>query len=365
MPEQQHTLEIELPAPMNITSSGWNLEYWYFKIKNSEVLPASYQRQDYVWTREMQSLLIESFILGYFVPETCLEASGDSIERIVDGLQRLSTWVRFRENKLRLKGLKVLPALNGKCWNDLSPELQQRLKRFTLRYNILPGGSGPETFGRLNNTSPIKPTEGLRASCPGPAWPTIERLAEQLVEMTSPHRRLNLAKRCGHHEHVLWGIMGLNFQWRIYERGIGAELGFFDFPLRRGGNDWRPCWIRECLMKLHTLAPAALRKIENEWLDTAAVVVRVFEDSAFGQVRAPGLDQRQRYNGTATALQFNGISLVGGGRALEHADDLYLVYQNLPMGCPGRIDLQVTYKKVRKALAGLGLAPPMTSGDAN
>src|SRR5688572_8611042 len=242
-----------LPAPMTISSNGWCLEYWFWQLEKKQVTRAPYQRQDYVWSREMQSLLIESFILGYFVPETCLEAANTNQPKtIVDGLQRLSTWFRFRRGELRLKGLEVLPHLNGKRWEDLSPAYQQRLNEYTLRYNILPSGSGQEAFDRLNHTAPLKATERLRSNCDGPAWPTIERLAAHLLEVTSPHRRANLAKRSGHLEHVLWGFLGLLLEWRTFERGTSPELGFGDFPLRRGGTDWRPAWIQACLTKLHS-----------------------------------------------------------------------------------------------------------------
>ncbi len=72
---------------------------------------------------------------------------------VVDGLQRLSTFQRFLDNKLKLK-LKDRPELNGKLFDELVPKLQNRIEDCNLiMYMIdseVPERARLDIFERVN-----------------------------------------------------------------------------------------------------------------------------------------------------------------------------------------------------------------------
>ncbi|HRK67927.1 MAG TPA: DUF262 domain-containing protein [Hyphomonas sp.] len=105
-----------------------------------DIAPA-YQRQ-YRWDDARQSRLIESIFLGIPVPSLYMAANADGTWELVDGVQRLSTLVRFAgdeslRNKakittpLTLNGLEKLSEFNGKSFENLPSSLQ-------LQFNLRP-----------------------------------------------------------------------------------------------------------------------------------------------------------------------------------------------------------------------------------
>lgn len=108
-----------------------------FSDKLIDVAPA-YQRQ-FRWKDDRQSNLIESIFLGIPIPSLFMATNPDSSWELIDGVQRLSSIIRFcgedtaREklNKtdshlepLKLKKLKKLVSFNNKTFKDLPRTIQ-------------------------------------------------------------------------------------------------------------------------------------------------------------------------------------------------------------------------------------------------
>src|SRR5205814_1108230 len=93
--------------------------------KNRYILDPDFQRE-FVWDVEMQSKLIESCIMRIPLPVFYVAEAPDGRIIIVDGLQRLNTFVRFLGGKFRLRGLSLKEEgaqphpLDGKAFKDLS-----------------------------------------------------------------------------------------------------------------------------------------------------------------------------------------------------------------------------------------------------
>ena len=96
------------------------------------VVDPDWQRE-YVWDRKRASKLIESFLIDIPVPVVYLAVNEEDKFEVIDGLQRLTSWFDFFENKFPLKGLEILPALNGKHFKELDTGSQSKLERTTLR----------------------------------------------------------------------------------------------------------------------------------------------------------------------------------------------------------------------------------------
>jgi len=103
------------------------------------------------------------------VPPIYTVEVGEAKWELIDGLQRLSTYLHFRgqldlpdrepkiikgEDKLRLAGCDILTELNGYAFDDLSTTFQHRVRRATLRVEVVRRESNPKfayyMFKRLN-----------------------------------------------------------------------------------------------------------------------------------------------------------------------------------------------------------------------
>src|SRR6202163_476547 len=92
-----------------------------------------YQRQ-FVWKDDNQSRYIESIFLGIPVPSVYMATNSDSSWEVIDGVQRISTLIRFRGSDasrarhefppLKLEGLEKLESCNGFSFASLPPTIQ-------------------------------------------------------------------------------------------------------------------------------------------------------------------------------------------------------------------------------------------------
>ncbi len=104
----------------------------------NELFVPDYQR-DFVWLIENQSRLIESLMIGLPIPYIFIadvksdDPDHDGRIEIVDGSQRIRTLHAFVKNELKLKGLKLVPEMNGFMFSDLPSSRQRRFKRIAIR----------------------------------------------------------------------------------------------------------------------------------------------------------------------------------------------------------------------------------------
>ena len=90
-------------------------------------------QRNYVWSVRQASKLIESFLLNIPVPVIYLARTADNKFEVIDGLQRLTSAIRFLKNKLRLRHLTILDHLNGKQFRDLDSSDQRKLRNSIMR----------------------------------------------------------------------------------------------------------------------------------------------------------------------------------------------------------------------------------------
>jgi hypothetical protein len=117
------------------------------------VLNPDFQR-DFVWAPEKQSKLIESVVMRIPLPVFYLAEDSQGRTIVVDGLQRLSTFRNFLENKFRLK-LPHQESLHKKKFEGLSPKLQNRIEDCNLELYIIdskvPERAKLDIFERVNS----------------------------------------------------------------------------------------------------------------------------------------------------------------------------------------------------------------------
>lgn len=155
-----------------------------YKDNEFEIAPA-YQRL-FRWAEEKESQFIESLILEMPIPPIYVIEKEESVYELIDGLQRISTYLHFRgvlniadgtdteddgtkekeKGKLVLTGCDIVPELNGLSYETLPKTLQIRLKRSFVRVEVIRKGSDPRLryymFKRLNTGGEILSEQEIR-----------------------------------------------------------------------------------------------------------------------------------------------------------------------------------------------------------
>lgn len=111
-----------------------------------------YQRK-YVYDDKRASCLIESILIGIPIPVIYLAEENGGEYSVIDGQQRITSFVRYLKNEFALIGLKKLHNLNGLYFKQLDKSLQRRLNYQTLSTVCIEKDSENlkyEIFSRLN-----------------------------------------------------------------------------------------------------------------------------------------------------------------------------------------------------------------------
>lgn len=137
-------------------------EFQNMKHDGELILQPEYQR-NFVATNQIASRLIESVLMDVPIPVIYLAEEKDGTFSVIDGQQRLTSFISFVEGKFpdgkefRLNGLKVMPELNRKTFAQLDKEfkgLQTKIKTTTIHSIIIKKESNEdikfEIFERLN-----------------------------------------------------------------------------------------------------------------------------------------------------------------------------------------------------------------------
>lgn len=149
--------------------------------ENSEIIIQPAFQRMFRWTQAQQSRLIESMLLGLPIPQIVLFQRQDGVLELIDGLQRVSSVIRFITGKrpgppdedegtsTKLTGCDILLSLNGLDFASLEGVLQLELKRKTFRAIVIRRTNDPnlryEMFKRLNaGGSPAEAHEIRNAS---------------------------------------------------------------------------------------------------------------------------------------------------------------------------------------------------------
>jgi Protein of unknown function DUF262 len=139
------------------------------------IISPEYQRL-FRWSEGKQSRLIESLILEMPLPPLFVIERAQGAYELIDGLQRLSSYIHFRgllthEDGGQLPGLTlsecdIVPELNGLTYDTLPRALAIKLKRAFVRVEVIRKESDPRLryymFKRLNTGGELASEQEIR-----------------------------------------------------------------------------------------------------------------------------------------------------------------------------------------------------------
>ncbi|WP_238006151.1 DUF262 domain-containing protein [Dactylosporangium sp. AC04546] len=138
------------------------------------IIDPEFQRM-FRWPEGARSRFIESLLLELPVPPIFLIEREDRVYELIDGLQRISSYLHFRGQltidgeklePLTLEDCDIVPELNGVTYDKLPRALDIKLKRSYIRAEILRKESDPRLryymFKRLNTGGEILSEQEVR-----------------------------------------------------------------------------------------------------------------------------------------------------------------------------------------------------------
>lgn len=235
---------LETAAP--IAAVSWPIqiakaERTIFELHRSwknEVLDLSpdFQRE-FVWDRRRKIKLVESVLARIPLPVFYLSEENEDLTIVIDGQQRLTTLFQFKDGQFDLRGLTLLPELNGKRFGDLDPKLQRRFENTPLTCFVVQPGTNLDVkfqiFERLNEGAIALNAQEIRNSLyRGPGLDMVKRLAQDdapgsFRDVAGPEREY---RRMRADELVLRCLAFLDLGADGYDREL---KGFLNMELKR------------------------------------------------------------------------------------------------------------------------------------
>ncbi len=130
---------------------------------DGDIIPQPDYQRDYIMDEKKASKLIESVLLQIPIPTVYLCEESDGTLSIIDGQQRLTSFVKFLKNEFALKNLEEYTDFNGKRFADLDKAVQRTIKNTSIHSIVIKKESQElkyEIFARLNQGSTsLKPQE--------------------------------------------------------------------------------------------------------------------------------------------------------------------------------------------------------------
>ncbi|MGL4610590.1 MAG: DUF262 domain-containing protein [Trueperaceae bacterium] len=133
--------------------------------------------------KRIKPRFIESCLLRIPLPACYFAETEDGRHYVIDGVQRITTVIRFIDNEFVLEGLETFEELNGKKFKDLSSNLKAEIENYTIRCIILRHDNSSQIvqdiFARLNQGAVLlSPQEIRHALYPGGLDLLLQELAK-------------------------------------------------------------------------------------------------------------------------------------------------------------------------------------------
>lgn len=184
--EKEEFEDISTPYDVSKIDILFEPEYVDRLLKKYEIgelnLNPDFQRNE-VWKIKQKSRLIESILIKIPIPSFYIDARDEANWIVIDGLQRLSTIIRYMKDEYSLKDMEFLQELEGKKFSELDRNFQRRIEDFKLTLYLIRPNTPEEIalniFTRINTLGePLTQQEVRHAIYNGKSTELLRELAE-------------------------------------------------------------------------------------------------------------------------------------------------------------------------------------------
>ena len=236
-------------------------------------------QREFVWKEEKQSRLIESCLMRIPLPVLYVAEAADGRIVVVDGLQRLSTFRRYLDNKFGLSFARADEdpphPLEGKFFKDLELKLQERVEDTPLTLYILdskaPERAKLDIFERVNSGEPLTRQQMRNCLYNGNATRFLKTCALSPAFLSATGNSLKqktMRDREAVNRFCAFAILG----WEHYTSG---ELDSF---------------LAEALESMNKMTPEELGRLEGRFLLAMKINEVLFKRHAFRKSLQTGSD---------------------------------------------------------------------------
>lgn len=134
-------------------------------VERRNIIIQPHFQREFCWDAGKKSRFIESVLLDYNLNPLHFSENKHHINEVIDGQQRITTFIAFMDNKFALRGLKKLPDYNNKRFKELPEAAQLAIMHYEIP--IFPHSEEEhsarikyEMFERMNiGSTPLKAME--------------------------------------------------------------------------------------------------------------------------------------------------------------------------------------------------------------
>lgn len=266
-----------------------------------DIIPQPDYQRDYIMDEKKASKLIESVLLQIPIPTIYLCEEDDGTLSIIDGQQRLTSFVKFLKNEFALKNLEQYIKFNGKKFADLDKSVQRTIKNTSIHSIVIKKESQElkyEIFARLNQGSTsLKPQELRNCIYRG----SFNNMLEEIASNNKTFGGLVGAenKRKNYQENILRYFALKNFQ--EYSSSISRTLNLFMEKHQHDSED-------------------EIKKYKKDFNSKIDIIKQVLgADAFFGYDREKG-KMMNKFSGSTYDSIIIGFSMFNNHDIMSHSD---------------------------------------------
>lgn len=279
-PEYEENLDLPKDRKIRTQPYDYSVSYIVHLINEKKIyLEPDFQRNSGVWDSKTKSLLIESILLNVPIPPIYVSEESDGTWNIIDGLQRLSTFKDFLNDKFKLTHLEAYPQFNKSSYSTLADKAKSLLDNGALRIVLITKESDPEmqydVFMRLNRGAVHLNEQELR-NClfRGELISLVKKLCnnkelQEILRLKAPHKRMVDAE-------LLLRYLAISKNFDEDKAEVVSYKGVMK------------TFINSYCKQFQHLEQNEIQKIENKIQETLSKVYFVFGKKAFRKISNTG-----------------------------------------------------------------------------
>lgn len=268
--EPDESIEPFDPKKVDVSISTPNLGTLISRLKHDEIdLMPDFQRSGDLWSKQLQSRLIESILIRLPIPAFYFDALADDKWQVVDGLQRLSAINNFVIKKtLNLTKLEFMTEYEGFSHDKLPRSLQRRIDEFqTSVYLIKPGTPFLMKYSLFNRIN----TGGLKLNPQ-----EIRHAMSQSINQGSASKFLRSVVKSPEFKSVV-----VNKNYRMAHEELALRHFTFVLFSTSSYKSSLPKFLNQGINHLGEISEAERFELQHNFIDSLKVAYKIFGKDSF------------------------------------------------------------------------------------